>query len=105
MALPESAGFAAAEGPPATGEKLVFGADIHGLLITAVLDDLEGHIHLAGEDGSVADAHDRRRIEEDKIVALLQFADQIFHLRRAKDAQGAAGELAAGHEIHGWNGA
>src|ERR1035437_1594678 len=38
----------------------LLGADVHRLRITAVLDNLQGHIHLAGEDRRVADAHDRR---------------------------------------------
>ena len=69
------------------------------------MDDLQGHVHLAGQDGGVADTHNGRGIEEDKIIALLQFADQIFHLCGAEDAEGTAGQFAAGQEIHGRDGA
>ena len=77
----------------------LLGADVHRLRIAAVLDDLQGHIHFAGEDRGVADAHDRRGIEEHEIVALLQFADQILHLGGAQNAQRTAGQLAARQEI------
>ena len=37
-------------------------------------------INQARQDGGVADAHDGRRIKEDKIVAALEFLHQFLHL-------------------------
>src|ERR1051325_7739752 len=54
----------------------LFGADVHRLRVAAVLDDLEGDVHFAGQDGGVAHAHNRRRVEEHKVVALLEVVDE-----------------------------
>src|ERR1017187_6481770 len=77
----------------------LLGADGHGLRIAAVLDDLHDEIHFAGQNGGVADAEDGRRVEEDEIIALLEFGDHLLHLGGAEDAHGTVGQPAAGHEI------
>src|SRR5207237_9963383 len=73
--------------------------DVHRLRITAVLNDLQSHVHFAGENRGITDAHDGRRVEEDKIVTLFELADQVLHLGRTQDAERTAGQLSAGQKV------
>ena len=49
----------------------LLGTDGHRLRIAAVLNDLQDCIYFAGEDGGIAHAHDRGRVEEHVIVPAL----------------------------------
>ena len=87
---------------PPTFSMRLFGPDVHGLRIAAILDDLHGHIHFAGQNGSITDAHDRRGIKEHEIIARLEFADKRFHLARTQDAQRTARGVCRSPEIQRW---
>ena len=58
----------------------LLGPQRHGLGVFAILNHQHRQVHLARQDGGVAHSHDRRRIEEDKIITPLGFADEILHL-------------------------
>jgi len=48
----------------------LLGAQGHGHRVAAVLDDLQNHVHFAGQNGSVAHAKQRRRVKKDEFVTV-----------------------------------